>query len=82
MVIASIEDALGGVTVNQNIETLIDLFDKYSDEQIADLSDFSYEDRTMSRDETLIIVSTIRASRIARGYINGGRTRKTDSPAQ
>ncbi|OXM83329.1 hypothetical protein [Paenibacillus rigui] len=61
--------------MDQNIETLIDLFDKYTDEQIADLSDFSYENRTMTRDETLIIVSTIRASRIARGYINGGRTR-------
>jgi hypothetical protein len=64
--------------MKENIEALIDLFDKYTDEQIADLSDFSYEDRTMTRDETFIIVSTIRASRIARGYINGGRTRITD----
>ncbi|TDF98321.1 hypothetical protein [Paenibacillus piri] len=67
--------------MDQNIETLIDLFDKYTDEQIADLSDFTYENRTMTRDETLIIVSTIRASRTARGYINGGRTRRSDSPA-
>jgi hypothetical protein len=65
--------------MSESIETLIDLFDKYTDEQIADLSDFSYENRTMSRDETLIIVSTIRASRIARGYVNGGRTRPTDT---
>ncbi|MCR8633612.1 hypothetical protein [Paenibacillus radicis (ex Xue et al. 2023)] len=65
-----------------SIEELIDLFDKYSDEQIADLSDFSYENRTMSRDETIIIVSTIRASRLARGYINGGRTRITDKENQ
>ncbi|MFH5186452.1 hypothetical protein ACHHV8_29680 [Paenibacillus sp. TAB 01] len=61
--------------MDQNMETLIDLFDKYTDEQIADLSDFTYENREMSREETLIIVSTLRASRIARGYINGGRNR-------
>ncbi|WP_248926234.1 hypothetical protein [Paenibacillus hamazuiensis] len=65
--------------MDQNIETLIDLFDKYTDEQIADLSDFSYEGKTMSREETIIIVSTIRASRIARGYINGGRTRPQET---
>jgi hypothetical protein len=65
--------------MDHNIETLIDLFDTYTDEQIADLSDFSYEGRAMSREETLIIVSTIRASRIARGYLNGGRTRKDNA---
>jgi hypothetical protein len=64
--------------VDHNMETLIDLFDKYSDDEIADMSDFTYEGRTMSREETKIIVSTFRASRLARGYINGGRTRSPD----
>ncbi|ALS22974.1 MULTISPECIES: hypothetical protein [Paenibacillus] len=65
--------------MDQHIELLIDLFDKYTDEQIADLSDFSYEGRSMTREETLVVVSTFRASRIARGYINGGRTRQNQS---
>lgn len=65
--------------MDHNIEMLINLFDKYTDEQIADLSDFSYEGRIMTRDETLVIVSALRASRIARGYINGGRTRNNNS---
>lgn len=65
--------------MDYNIEMLIDLFDKYTDEQIADSSDFSYEGRNMTRDETLVIVSTLRASRLARGYINGGRTRNNES---
>jgi hypothetical protein len=68
--------------MSQNMEVLIDLFDKYTDEQIADLSDFSYEDRVMTREETLVIVSAIRASRIARGYINGGHARNTPDPEQ
>lgn len=68
--------------MDHNIELLIDLFDTYTDEQIADLSDFSYEGRTMTRDETLIIVSTIRASRLARGYMNGGRTRPSEQAAK
>lgn len=67
--------------MEHSMDTLIDLFDRYTDEQIADLSDFSYEGRQMNRAETLIIVSTIRASRIARGYINGGRTRKNKPKA-
>lgn len=65
--------------MDHNMETLIDLFDKYTNEQIAEMSDFSYEGRNMTRDETLVIVSTLRASRIARGYINGGRTRHKES---
>ncbi|MBP1154947.1 MULTISPECIES: hypothetical protein [unclassified Paenibacillus] len=65
--------------MDHNMEMLIDLFDKYTNEQMADLSDFSYEGRNMTRDETLVIVSTLRASRIARGYINGGRTRQRES---
>jgi hypothetical protein len=62
--------------MDHNLETLIDLLDTYTDEQIADSADFTYEGRTMSREETFIIVSTIRASRIARGYIRGGRNRE------
>jgi hypothetical protein len=67
--------------MDHNMETLIDLFDTYTDQQIADSADFSYEGRTMSREDTLVIVSTIRASRIARGYMHGGRRRK-ESDAQ
>ncbi|PZE22533.1 hypothetical protein [Paenibacillus xerothermodurans] len=66
--------------MTNNMDVLIDLFDKYTDQEIAELSDFSYEGRTMTREETLVIVSAIRASRIARGYINGGRTRVGQSP--
>jgi hypothetical protein len=61
--------------MDHSMETLIDLFDRYTDDQIAAMSDFTYEGRTMTQQETFIIVSTLRASRIARGYVNGGRTR-------
>ena len=65
--------------MDHNLDTLIDLFDSYTDEQIAESADFSYEGRTMTRDETFIIVSAIRASRIARGYISGGRNRENNN---
>jgi len=63
--------------MENSMELLIDLFDRYTDEEIAEMADLTYEGRAMTREETRIIVSTLRASRIARGYVNGGRNRET-----